>query len=140
MSKIHQKKYTAKDIKKLLNKEFEDYLKPLGKDLVNNGFLKYNKLTRENYYYWWCEVENLEDIDKNKFTYDLKNLEFTKKTKYLQKFINYFPAETNSWKVLFTVLEYIMLYQENSKDITTGWTSREEANELLASVKNNKLI
>ena len=140
MSKIHQKKYTAKDIQKLLNKEFEESLKPLGKDLVDNGFLKYNKLTRENYYYWWCEVENLEDIDKNQYTYDLKNLEFTKKTEYLQKFINYFPAETNSWKVLFTVLEYIMLYQENSKDITTGWTSREEANELFASVKNNKLI
>ena len=57
-------RYTIKHIKVLLAEELELLPKSLGVELVDLGFLKYNKLTPENYNYWWYETADLSRINK----------------------------------------------------------------------------
>lgn len=53
--------------------------------LVDAGFLNYTKMTPENYYYWWYEVDANVKPNKNIFTADLSAFKITRKGQAIHK-------------------------------------------------------
>lgn len=54
--------------------------------LVDTGFLNYTKMTPENYYYWWYEVNTTKQKpNKNIFTADLSAFRITRKGQAIYK-------------------------------------------------------
>ena len=88
-----------KDLKKYINGDFEKISKKIGVILVETGFLNYSKLTPENYEYWWYEVENINEINKKKYTYCWSDLKKTRKFKILELLID-FHEENESMFIL----------------------------------------
>lgn len=111
-------KYTIEHIQLFLKNEFELLPRCLGVELVELGFLKYKKLTPENYNYWWYEVEDLSKIDKKTFTYDWRDLELTTKCKWFKELINYHDKKESMYNLITPILNFESA--KNIIDISTG--------------------
>jgi hypothetical protein len=111
-------KYKIEHIKLLLDGKYELLPKCLGVELVELGFLKYIKLTPENYNYWWYEVADLSKIDKKAFTYDWKNLEMTKKCDWFKELIGHHEDCESMYNIITPILN--LESAKNIIDIATG--------------------
>ena len=76
----------GKDLKYNGNKENEKFFK-CAVDLVWSGILKYNKLTCENYNYWWYETDK-PPFKKDNYTFNFANLSLTTKGKLYSGLLN----------------------------------------------------
>ena len=111
-------KYTIKHIHLLLNNKLELLPKCLGVELVELGFLKYKKLTPENYNYWWYQVYDLSKIDKNKFTYNWDDMELTKKCNWCHELIEFHENSESMYNLITPILN--LESAKNEIDIKTG--------------------
>jgi len=100
-----------KQLQQFLNGQFDLIPKSLGVELVNCGFLKYKKLTSENYTYWFYEVSDLTKIDKKVFTFDWGDLIPTKKLEMIKQYIIFHKETENIYRLINNVLNI-----ENAKD------------------------
>ena len=96
-----------KDLKKYINGDFEKISKKIGVILVETGFLNYSKLTPENYNYWWYEVENINEINKKKYTYCWSDLKKTRKFKILELLIDFHEENESIFILLNNSLNII---------------------------------
>jgi len=96
--------FTIKDLRYFLEGSFDLIPKSLGVELVELGFLKYKKLTPENYEYWWYEVSDLSKIDKEVFTYDWCDLVQMNKMKMVKEFISYHNDHESIYKLITAIL------------------------------------
>ena len=96
-----------KDLKKYINGDFEKISKKIGVILVETGFLNYSKLTPENYNYWWYEVENINEINKKKYTYCWSDLKKTRKFKILELLIDFHEENESIFILLNNSLDII---------------------------------
>ena len=110
--------YTIKQIRYLLDNKMKLIPKCLGVELVRLGFLKYEKLNYENYYYWWYEVSDLSKLDKNKFTYKWEDMIMTKKCEWLFELIDYHENSESIYKLIEPILN--LESAKNEIDIKTG--------------------
>ena len=101
-----------KDIKNIIEKKFDLVDKKNGVYLVEMGFLKYEKLTPENYNYWWYEVEDKSKINKKIFTYNWKYLTKTRKMKFLELLIDYHEENENGYNLINNVLNIISALED----------------------------
>lgn len=92
------------DIKNFLDNKFELVPKRLGVELVELGFLKYTKLTSENYYYWWYEVDNKNELNKNNYTFNWNDLVHTSKMNLIKQFIIHHKPSENIYRLINAVL------------------------------------
>lgn len=100
-------KYKIEHLKNLLENNFNSLPKCLGVELVDLGFLKYKKLTKKNYNYWWYEVVDVTKIDKNSFTFSWNDMVFTKKINFLKKFIEYHENDESMYNLIIPILNII---------------------------------
>lgn len=91
--------------------------KSLGVLLVDNGFLNYQKLTSQNYDYWWYEVPDKSQIDRNAFTYDWTDLIPTRKMKWIELFIQYHQDNETIWGLINAILNVESAYSDGLKDL-----------------------
>jgi hypothetical protein len=101
--------------------------KKIGIILHDTGFLRYSKLTPENYLYWWYEVKNLSELNKKTITYKWEDMFPTWKTNYLQKIAPMYKKNTDGYKIINDVLILICYLEDGEKEL---------ANEYLKSLNN----
>ena len=111
-------KYTIEHIKLLIDNKLELLPKCLGVELVELGFLKYKKLTPENYNYWWYEVSENEKINKKAFTYNWNDMELTRKCSWLFELIEFHKNSESMYNLITPILN--LESAKNEIDIATG--------------------
>ncbi len=111
--------YNIEHLKNLLENNFDLLPKSLGVELVDLGFLRYEKLTPENYNYWWYEVDNIKQINKNTFTYSWNDMVLTRKANLLIKFIDYHENDESMYNLITPILN-IEFAKNDGFDIKTG--------------------
>jgi len=95
MRKIKTQQLTVQDLLHISAGNLDLVHKSVGVLLHDSGFMRYAKLTAENYYYWWHEAENKYLINKKGFTYSWADMEKTSKFDFLMTLVDYHkPAET----------------------------------------------
>ena len=106
------------DLQNIIDGRFEFVHKSVGVLLHDSGFMRYRKLTPENYYYWWYEVDdpnskicpccNNEIKNVNKlFTYQWADMERTRKFEWLEKLVKYHKDTENLHRLLNNALNII---------------------------------
>ena len=113
------KKHKINDLLNLINHDYSKVPKSLGLELVNLGFMNYAKLTQENYNYWWYEVLDKRQINKNKFTYDWKDLIPTSKFEKIKQYINNYKSNESIYN-LITPISIWYSAEFDGLDIATG--------------------
>ncbi len=98
--------YKISDLQKILDKNFSDELKPLCKDLVDNGFLRYKKLNYENFNCWWYWNDK-GDRNKKQYTFSFNNIAETRKMNYIKKYIHLWDREESVDSFLYALLDVI---------------------------------
>jgi hypothetical protein len=58
-----------KDLVNIVNGNFDAVDKSIGVLLHDNGFIRYNGLTAENYNYWWYACDDALNANPRHFTY-----------------------------------------------------------------------
>ena len=96
--------FTIKNLRHLIAKEYDFIPKSLGVELVELGFLKYKKLTAENYHYWWYEVVDSKKIDKKAYTYNWSDLVFTQKADLIFQFIRFYKDQESIYNLITALL------------------------------------
>ena len=109
--------YARDQLISAINFENEESLKPLGVMLHDTGFLRYSKLTPDNYEYWWYEVEDIRKLNRKTYTYEWKDMIPTGKTNYLQKIAPMYKESTSAERILNDVLIYIEYLQDNENKL-----------------------
>jgi spore coat polysaccharide biosynthesis protein SpsF (cytidylyltransferase family) len=95
----------VRDLKNIINRNFTNIDKKIGVELVDTGFLKYTKLTPENYYHWWYEVENKKEVDPKNYTYDWNDLQPTYKMETIKYLITRHEDYESAYKLIDKVLQ-----------------------------------
>ena len=104
-------------LRNYLDGKLELVPKSLGVLLVDTGFLNYQKLTPQNYDYWWYEVPDKSQIDRNAFTYDWSDLIPTRKMKWIQLFIQYHKNDETIWGLINAILNVESAYSDGLRDL-----------------------
>lgn len=91
---------TVKDIRAVLSGNYQGVTKKLGVLLVDNGILRYKKLTYENYFYWWYETEDPKTASSKIFTYSWEDMELTRKSWRLAALLPLHNDSEPAFKVL----------------------------------------
>ena len=109
------------DISNIVIGNFNLVQKAVGVLLHDTGFMRYKKLTAENYKYWWYEIENIQikKADKKKFTYDWADMELTRKFDFLQSLIKYHEPEDSIYRIINNALN-LLAAEYDGKNINTG--------------------
>lgn len=97
-------KFTIKTLKRILQRDFNGINKLFGVELVELGFAKYKKLNYENYYYWWYECENIKKANKKSCTYNWNDIELTRKSNFIRKYIKYHNDNENVYVIFTNIL------------------------------------
>ena len=93
--------------------------------LHDNGFMRYSKLTPENYDYWWCETKNPLDAKKNVYTYQWEDMQKTMKFNILMKFSKLHNPNDSLYKLLNNVINIISAF-DDGYDMKTGMYACED--------------
>lgn len=126
-------KYRIEHIQLLLDGKFDLLPKCLAIELVGLGFLKYKKLTPENYNYWWYEVSDKSKIDKKAFTYDWNDLELTKKCEWLHKLIGFHEENESMYNIITPILNL-----ESAKNLIDIKSGKHDTNLIMEMHYGNK--
>jgi len=95
------------DLRNIISSNFQAVKKEFAVELVNLGFLKYEKLTPENYNYWWCEVSDLSKIDNKNFTFEWQDISLTSKFNFVKIFIDYHKENESAYSLIGNILNII---------------------------------
>jgi hypothetical protein len=95
------------DISNIAIGNFDLVHKAVGVLLHDTGFMRYKKLTPENYYYWWYEVDDKRKIDKKKFTYDWADMDLTRNFSFLFSLIKYHNQNETIYKIINNALNLL---------------------------------
>ena len=104
--------------------------------LVDTGFLNYTKMTSENYYYWWYEVDaNKHKPNKNIFTADLSAFKITRKGEaiYKLKQLDYYKDS----KYSDLLLEYDRLFEIDKDEFVEIFTYRTPLGKNICNMQKN---
>lgn len=102
----------VKDLKNIINRNFTNVDKKIGVELVDLGFMKYAKLTPENYYYWWYEVDDYSKSNKNNYTYDWNDLQPT----YKMETIKYLITRHEDYESVYKVIDKVLQLHSSQHD------------------------
>jgi len=108
------------DIASIAQGKFDLVDKSTGVFLHDSGFMRYRKLTPENYYYWWYEVDCLRTKKSRKtvFTYRWDDMELTKKFDVLLLLVKYHNANDSLCSVVNKALSLIEAGNDGINTIT----------------------
>ena len=112
----------VQDLHNIIAGKFELVHKEVGVLLHDSGFMRYSKLTPENYNFWWCEVDvSSEKINKKAFTYtyNWEDMELTRKFDWLSKFLKYHKPTESIYKIINNVCNLIEA-DKDGKNLNTG--------------------
>ncbi|HRO75600.1 MAG TPA: hypothetical protein PLP27_05590 [Crocinitomicaceae bacterium] len=121
-----------RDLKNLIERNFDDVHKSVGVALVDAGFMKYAKLTAENYDFWWYECADVKSACKKKYTYEWLDLIPTAKFELIKEFISFHQEYENGFGLLNNILN-IVSAKNDGINITTGRKCVDEVVELYYS-------
>lgn len=107
------------DISNIATGNFNSVHKSVGVLLHDSGFMRYRKLTEENYYYWWYEVSDIRLMNKKHFTYDWADMEMTRKFDFLLSLTKYHSRNESIYKIINNALN-LMAAELDGKNIATG--------------------
>ena len=109
------------DISNIAMGNFNLVHKAAGVLLHDTGFMRYMKLTDENYEYWWYETENMQikKADKKLFTYDWADMELTRKFDFLQSLVKYHGQEDSIYRIINNALN-LLAAEHDGKNVNTG--------------------
>ena len=114
--------------------------KEVGVLLHDAGFMRYAKLTPENYEYWWYEVENPDGGQKKKaFTYDWADMAMTHNFGFLLSLAKRHGKKANLHKVINNALCLLSAAQDG-KNADTGRRCYQEAWEVYYGRDNPMLV
>ena len=89
----------------LTNKEKINYLILLH----DIGIIKYTKLTSENYYFWWCEVDiSKSKPNKNVFSISLNNFIITQKGRMFKKIIDHKSLKNLNFYSIYNIVDQLL--------------------------------
>ena len=118
------------DLHNIANGRYDLVHKSVGVLLHDSGFMRYRKLTPENYLYWWYEVDDpiakicpccsqkITDV-KRLFTYEWADMEQTSKFDFLIGLLKYHKSEEDLHKVINIALN-LDAAKHDGIDIDTG--------------------
>jgi len=100
---------TVQDICNIANGNFNSVNKQVGVLFHDNGFMRYRKLTAENFYYWWNEVKDLQEEKANKslFTYEWSDMVLTHKFDFLLSLVKYHDQLGSIYKIINNALNLL---------------------------------
>ncbi|MCL2210801.1 MAG: hypothetical protein FWB95_02645 [Treponema sp.] len=112
---------TVQDIIHISAGKFNAVHKSVGVLLHDTGFMRYKKLTADNYDYWYYEVSDIkkDKPNKNNFTYDWTDMELTRKFDFLLSLTKYHSEETNIHKIINNALN-ILAAGNDGRNMITG--------------------
>lgn len=128
-------KIKVSDIKNLVEGKFELVNKSVGVLLHDSGFMRYAKLTSENYYYWWYEVEDFKKANARTITYDWAEMQKTRKFKLLEVLLPYHDPNESAYVVLNNALNIESAAQDGI-DISTNRSCLEQVVDMYYKHKN----
>jgi len=120
------------DLQNIIAGRFDLVNKAVGVLLHDSGFMRYKKLTPDNYYYWWYEVEQSEKINKKSFTYDWNDMEKTRKFGLLTALIGYHQPKESISRLLNNALNILEAAQDGI-NMNTGRPCVDEVFEMYYS-------
>ena len=108
------------DIRNIARGDPELVHKKVGVFLHDGGFMRYRKLTPENYYCWWYEVDNPSATKprKNVFTYEWADMETTEKFGVLLELAKYHDADDSLCTVANNALNLIEAWKDGINTVT----------------------
>lgn len=109
----------VKDLHNILEGKFNLVCKSVGVLLHDTGFMRYKKLTPENYNFWWCEVEDVSKINKHNFTYEWTDMVLTIKFDLLKVLLPFHKPNEDIHKILNNAL-HIISAQQDGINTSTG--------------------
>jgi hypothetical protein len=116
------------DLQNIATRNFGLVPKSVGVLLHDTGFLRYKKLTPENYDYWWYEVDNpTERICP--FAYDWADMDVMPKFDILLSLVKYHKPQENIYGVISNCLNLIEAKRDGI-NLQTGRTCYDEVFEL----------
>jgi len=88
--------------------------KQVGVLLHDTGFMRYGKLTDENYYFWWYEVKDplKTKPGKKTFTYDWTDMELTQKFDFLLSLAKYHKPNASIHRIINNALNLLEAHQD----------------------------
>ena len=105
-------KMVVLDISNIARGNFNLVHKQVGVLLHDTGFMRYVKLTDENYDFWWYEVEeksclsNIKNPEKQ-FTYDWADMDLTPKFAFLLSLTKYHAEKASIHKIINNALNLL---------------------------------
>ena len=99
----------ASDVFNIASGNFHLVHKQVGVLLHDTGFMRYKKLTDENYDYWWCEVKDpLKTKPHMKtFTYDWADMALTPKFAFLLSLTRYHAEKASIYRIINNALNLL---------------------------------
>jgi hypothetical protein len=107
------------DISNIAIGNFDLVHKAVGVLLHDTGFMRYKKLTAENYYYWWYEVDDVRKANKKNFTYDWADMELTGKFDFLLSLVKYHNLQEEIHRIINNALNLLPALNDGI-NINTG--------------------
>jgi len=106
------------DILNIATGNFNLVNKAVGVLLHDSGFMRYKKLTEENYNYWWYEVSDIRLMNKKHFTYDWANMELNRKFDLLLSLTKHHAQNESIYKIINNALNLLAAEQDGINVIT----------------------
>ena len=97
------------DISNIARGNFNPVHKQVGVLLHDTGFMRYGKLTEENYDFWWYEVKDPQKTKPHKktFTYDWADMDLTQKFDFLLSLTKYHAQNADICQVINNALNLL---------------------------------
>jgi len=106
------------DISNIAKGSFNLVHKKVGVLLHDTGFMRYRKLTCENFYHWWYEAEDPLKARKNLFTYDWADMDLTVKFDFLLSLAKHHSQKESIYKIINNSLNLLAAGQDGINVIT----------------------
>jgi len=102
------------DISNIAKGNFNSVHKRVGVLLHDTGFMRYVKLTDENYYFWWCEVKDplKTKPSKKAFTYDWADMKLTQKFDFLLSLAKHHKPNASIHRIINNALNLLEANQD----------------------------
>ena len=107
----------VQDIIHISECKFDAVHKSVGVLLHDMGFMRYGKLTQDNYNYWWYEAEE-PPFNSRIFTYDWADMELTGNFDFLLKLTKFHKQKESIYNIINNALNLLSAMHEGINMIT----------------------
>ncbi|MDD6210549.1 MAG: hypothetical protein PUB21_08095 [Bacteroidales bacterium] len=125
------------DLENIIAGKFGVVHKSVGVLLHDSGFMRYKKLTAENYNYWWYEVSDKSKMNKRNFTYEWSDMEQTRKFHLLKVLLPLHSINENIHTILNNALNLISALHDGT-NINSGQYCFKEVFDMYYSGRNKE--